>query len=100
MKIEPQTKREKVLLTTMRNSERRINIYTHIGPLVLAIILFCLFPQYPPGSSMRLTLLMLALFSLFLALNSYMRLIVLRTFLSIISRIENEKQFSQQSVPE
>ena len=91
MKIEPQTKREKALLTTMRNSERRINIYTYIGPLVLAIILFCLFPQYPPSSSTRLILLMLALFSLFLALNSYTRLTVLRTFLSIISRIENEK---------
>ena len=91
MNIEPQTKREKALLTAMRNSERRINIYTYIGPLVLAIILLCLFPQYPPGSSMRLILLMFALFSLFLALNSYTRIMVLRTFLSIISRIESGK---------
>ena len=99
MNIEPQTSREKALLNTVRNSDRRVYDYSYIGASILAVVVLVLFSQYPKGSNMRVFLLMMSIFSAFIALSSFTRLSMLRTFHKIIKRIENGKQNSQQGGP-
>ena len=88
MNIEPQTPREMALMNTVRNSDRRVYDYSYIGASILAIVLLILFSQYPQGSNMRVFLLMMSIFSAFMALNTFTRLNMLRTFHKIIKQIE------------
>lgn len=92
MNIKPQNAREQALLTTLRNSDRRVYDYSYLGAGLLAVVLSVLITQYPPGSNMRLILLMMSIFSAFIALTSYTRLITLRTFHKILKRIETENE--------
>ena len=91
MNIEPQTPREMALMNTVRNSDRRVYDYSYIGASILAIVLLILFSQYPQGSNMRVFLLMMSIFSAFMALNTFTRLNMLRTFHKIIKQIETGK---------
>ena len=91
MNIKPQTPREMALMNTVRNSDRRVYDYSYIGASILAIVLLILFSQYPQGSNMRVFLLMMSIFSAFMALNTFTRLNMLRTFHKIIKQIETGK---------
>ena len=79
------------LMNTVRNSDRRVYDYSYIGASILAIVLLILFSQYPQGSNMRVFLLMMSIFSAFMALNTFTRLNMLRTFHKIIKQIETGK---------
>ena len=89
MNIEPQTSSEKALLNTVRDSDRRVYDFSYIGASILAVVLLMVFPQYPQGSNMRVFLLMTSVLSAFIALTSFTRLAMLRTFRGIVKRVEN-----------